>query len=314
MVNKWTQEEIDILQKNYLFKTDEEISHILKTHSPISVATKRKRLHLLREKKKFFFNDVVEEFKKTPYILISKEEDYKDTGTNSIKYICPFHKEKGIQTISLSHLKNGRGCYYCGREKTINSRLANPQRTEETCKKICREKGFEYQYWRRENGVIFIYYICQKHPEAGIQKMRKGNMLRDNVMGCPYCFDTKRFKFSKGEKQIEKVLTDLNIRYLPQYTFEDCKDKCRLPFDYFLPDENKCIEYDGQHHYYPVQFNGISYDEATQNFLITNSHDEIKNKYCKNNNIDLLRIPYYDFKKIETLITNFLEIKLIINN
>ena len=79
-----------------------------------------------------------------------------------------------------------------------------------------------------------------------------------------------------------------------------------LPFDFYLPDLNKCIEYDGQHHYYPVTFNGVSEERAKENHLITIKHDEIKNQYCKNNNIELLRIPYYNFKDIEVIVRDFI--------
>jgi very-short-patch-repair endonuclease len=167
---------------------------------------------------------------------------------------------------------------------------------------ICEEKGFIYVDTFREDGLIYIRYICPKHKEAGIQSMRKGNMNRDNIQGCPYCFDTKKFKFSKGEKCISEVLDMLNITYLQQYTFDNCRDINVLPFDFYLPDLNICIEYDGQHHYYPVTFNGITKEEAEKNHLITVKHDKIKNEYCINNNIKLIRIPYYEYKNIENII------------
>ena len=72
-------------------------------------------------------------------------------------------------------------------------------------------------------------------------------------------------------------------------------------FDYYLPHMNKCIEFDGQHHYFPVNFNGISDEEALENYKTVIKHDKIKDDYCKENNIDLLIIPYYEFKNIETL-------------
>ena len=130
-------------------------------------------------------------------------------------------------------------------------------------------------------------------------------MNRENIIGCPYCFDTKKFVFSKGEKRIEEVLTSLNIYYLPQYTFDGCRDTNLLPFDYYLPIINKCIEFDGQHHYFPVEFNGISHEKATENHLNTVKHDNIKNEFCQKNNIDLLRIPYFEYKNIDTLVKEF---------
>jgi very-short-patch-repair endonuclease len=305
MRNIWTKEELNFIKENYLNLSDKEISDKLGSHTESSVTTKRKRMGLIKNNRKYSFKDVLEEFKKTEYQLISTEEDYIDSATNSLKYICTKHLDKGIQMISLGHLQSGRGCYYCGRNTTEQAHRIDLTNDEES-RLICESKGFEYIDSLREDGLIYIQYICKKHPEAGIQKMRKGNMKRDNIQGCPYCFDTKKFKFSKGEKRIEEVLNDLSILYLPQYTFNDCKDVNVLPFDFYLLDLNVCIEYDGQHHYYPVTFNGISQEQAKINHLNTIHHDKIKNEYCDSNGIKLLRIPYYEFKNIKDIIVNFI--------
>lgn len=306
MSNKWTQEEINYIKSNYLKLSDKEISNNLGRHSESSVASKRKRLNLTKTNRKYTFNDVVEEFKKTDYILLSDENDYIDAATNSLRYLCPKHLDKGELTISLGHLQAGRGCYYCGREITESAHVVDEEKNRKECMEICKNKGFKYVGLYKEDGYYYIQYICKKHQEVGVQSMRKWNMNRDNIQGCPYCFDTKKFVFSKGEKEIENVLQNLNITYIPQYTFSDCRDKNMLPFDYYLPDLNKCIEYDGQHHYFPVTFNGVSKERAKENHLLTIKHDKIKNEYCENNNIELLRIPYYNFKDIEVMIVDFL--------
>ena len=305
MRNQWTKEEIKFIKDNYLRLSDKEISDILKTHSEASVITKRKRLGLTKTNRKYTFQDVIDEFNKTNYILVSSEEDYIDAATNSLKYICAKHIDKGIQTISLGHLKDGRGCYYCGREITESAHMIDLSDDEEN-RIMCENKGFIYVETIRENGYIYIKYICKKHPEVGVQKMRKGNMKRDNIIGCPYCFDTKKFKFSKGEKRVSEILDSSNITYIKQYTFEACKDDRYLPFDFYIPNYNLCIEYDGQHHYYPVTFNGISEEQAIINYKNTVKHDKIKNEYCKNNNIKLLRIPFWEFNNIEEIIKEYL--------
>jgi len=304
--NTWTDEELNYISNNYKLMSDEELSLNLGTRSKDSVATKRKRMGLIRSKRKYSFQDVVDEFAKTEYILLSTESDYVDAATNSIRYLCPKHLDKGEMKISLGHLQDGRGCYYCGREVTEKAHLINEEQNDQECREMCEKRGFEYKGSFKENGLIYIKYICPKHKLAGIQKMRKGNMNRDNIIGCPYCFDTKKFIFSKGEKKIKETLDSLNIDYLSQYTFNDCRDINALPFDYYLPKLNKCIEYDGQHHYFPVTFNGISYEQAEINHQSTLKHDIIKNDFCKKNNIDLLRIPYFEFKNIETLVRDFI--------
>ena len=308
MRQAWTEDEIQFIKDNYMNMTDEQISEHLRIHSTISVATKRKRLHLTRTNRKYSFEDVKNEFSKTDYILLSDENDYKDAATNSLKYLCPRHLDEGVQTISLGHLQCGRGCRYCGREIVNAAHRNSNEEIERDCRALCNRKGFIYKDFSRENSIIYVHFICPDHVDAGIQKMRKGNMERENIQGCRYCFDTKKFKFSKGEKCIEQILDMSNISYLPQYCFADCRDINMLPFDYYLPDYNFCIEFDGQHHYMPVNFNGISDEEALENHLCTVKHDRIKDEYCHVNNIGLLRIPYYDFDNIEQLIENALNI------
>ena len=300
-VRLWTKEELDYLNDNYLSMTDKELAiHFNRTEA--AVATKRKKIGLIRDKHKYTFQDVLDEFSKTEYELISNEDDYFDTATNSIKYICPKHREWGVQTISLGHLLGGRGCYYCGREKTAASKIILEERNILECKKICESKGFEFKKVYKKNNRFYIQYVCLKHPEKGIQEMQKGNMSRDTIVGCPYCFGRKKSKITKGELRVEEVLTDLNIKYKSQYGFDSCRDVNKLLFDYYLPDYNMCIEYDGRQHFEPVRFGGISEEQAITNFEITQAHDLIKTDYCISNNISLLRIPYQEHDNIEALI------------
>jgi hypothetical protein len=303
MRNKWTNEELNFITENYQIMTDYELSLFLTNHTEISIANKRKRMGLLRQKLKHSFEDVKNAFAKTDYILISDEEDFKDMATNSLKYICPKHEHKGIQTISLCHLESGRGCYWCGREITENARRTGYNKDKiEQDKQLCKDKNFEYIETKTINGRICIGFICNEHKEAGVQYMRRGNMNRDNIIGCKYCVDKKKYKFSKGEKRIENYLQHNNYSYIKQYIFDDCKDKNALPFDFYLTNQNIIIEFDGQHHYKPVTFNGISYEEATRNYETTVYHDKIKNNYCFENNIKIIRIPYGDYNNIEIIL------------
>lgn len=102
-----------------------------------------------------------------------------------------------------------------------------------------------------------------------------------NGQGCPVC------KESRGEKDVRHYLQKHKIKFEPQYKFKDCKRKRCLPFDFYLPDYNMCIEYDGRQHFEPAEcFGGV------ESFIETQQNDLIKNKYCEDNNIILLRIRY----------------------
>ena len=54
---------------------------------------------------------------------------------------------------------------------------------------------------------------------------------------------------SKGVKLIEKILQENSIKYDVEHSFDDCLYKNKLRFDFYLPDYNTCIEYDGEQHY-----------------------------------------------------------------
>lgn len=73
-----------------------------------------------------------------------------------------------------------------------------------------------------------------------------------------------------------------------------------------------CIEYDGEQHYKPINFNGCSNEQAQKIYLELIKNDEIKNKYCLDNNIQLIRIPY-TVKNIEEHLNNKLQSILVFN-
>lgn len=117
----------------------------------------------------------------------------------------------------------------------------------------------------------------------------------DSLHGCPLCSG------SKGEKKIRDWLNVNNIHFYSEYRFIDCKSKHPLPFDFYIPNKNVLIEYDGKQHYEINEFFG-----GQHAFNELRMHDEIKNRYCTENKINLIRIPYWDFYKIDEILTNTL--------
>lgn len=108
------------------------------------------------------------------------------------------------------------------------------------------------------------------------------------IKGRKYRCDNCTNRYSSLETKVKNYLSENNIEFIMQYKFNDCKDKLPLPFDFYLPQQNTCIETDGKQHY-KICFG----NEA--DFHKTKEHDNIKNEYCKNKNINLIRIPYYEF-------------------
>ena len=106
-------------------------------------------------------------------------------------------------------------------------------------------------------------------------------------------------KYSIGVQQIINILEKNNINYLLEKSFSTCispKGKL-LFFDFYLPDYNILIEYDGKQHY------EIAFNQGKEKLILQKEYDKIKNEWCKNNKITLIRIPYFKKEiKLEDLI------------
>lgn len=110
-------------------------------------------------------------------------------------------------------------------------------------------------------------------------------------------------KISKGEKYVESLLKEWNIKYTSQKRFKDCKNKRELPFDFYLIEYNTCIEYQGEQHYRPVKLWGG--DEGLE---YRQNNDNIKQEFCNNNNINLICLPYtLSNEEIKQILIDFLE-------
>lgn len=97
---------------------------------------------------------------------------------------------------------------------------------------------------------------------------------------------------SKGEFKINQILNQNNISFKREYSFDDCKYSFPLKFDFYINNQY-LIEYDGQQHFYAINYFG-----GEENFKIQQERDQIKNEYCKTHNIPLIRIPYTHYDKI----------------
>lgn len=141
-------------------------------------------------------------------------------------------------------------------------------------------------YTKGRDKMNFKCLICNTIWNSRIDHILHGDS------GCPHC------NISKGENKIKNFLIENNIKYMQQYRFDDCKDINHLPFDFYLPDYNTCIEFDGEQHVRPA------FGEAS--FYKTVLHDGMKNNYCKWNNINLIRIPHTNFDNIEKILYKFI--------
>jgi hypothetical protein len=79
--------------------------------------------------------------------------------------------------------------------------------------------------------------------------------------------------------------------------FPECKSIRPLKFDFYFPEIQLCLEWNGRQHYESFDFFGG--DKAFEGNQL---RDQIKRDYCKENNIRLLEIPHWEFKNIETIL------------
>ena len=114
----------------------------------------------------------------------------------------------------------------------------------------------------------------------------------------------ERGEGSIGEQKVRQVLTNMNIQFEEQYKFNDCRFKLPLPFDFYIRDLNTLIEYDGKQHFTFQAFGSKDEDAAFNKFVTTKITDTIKNEYAKRNNINLIRIPYWQFNNIEEILSD----------
>lgn len=152
----------------------------------------------------------------------------------------------------------------------------------------------QYSNGKRErDGRIVWRCICDCGNECDVDV---NSLISGHTQSCG-CYHK-----SLGERYIESILGNSNTIYYQQYTFDDCINIYKLPFDFYLPNYNTVIEYDGAQHFKPVDFFG-----GEEGFKRRQINDGIKNEYCKNNNINLIRIPYTMSKEeINEIILNIL--------
>lgn len=101
---------------------------------------------------------------------------------------------------------------------------------------------------------------------------------------------------SKGEQKIIEILCKENITYVREKMFADIKDRY-YRFDFYLPDYDCCIEYDGEQHFKQQEI----FQKTRSDFLRQQENDRIKNSFCLSHHIKLFRIPFWKINSINTL-------------
>lgn len=197
------------------------------------------------------------------YMILSEDVEYSKKSL--IKHKCGYEYS---QLIS-SHI-NGKKCPKCS---------GNAPHTKESVQQksdIIHNK--EYLIIDEPKGSFSKIRII--HKSCGSEFYQ---VVSDHLSGC----GCTKCNSSKGENLIERILIENNIKYIKEKKFENCRYKRALKFDFYIPNENTCIEYDGIQHFYPIRYFG-----GKKSFELQKTKDSIKKDFCLNEGIKLIRIKY----------------------
>ena len=237
----------------------------------------------LFERQTSLYNKLLDKCDDEGYVLLTKSEEILNNITY-IKYKCPIH---GEHIMRIANFLNGKRCPECALDKASEKyRLT----TNEVIRRVNNFGGVilnanEY----KNNSMKNLKILCFECGEPFITSL--GCFEEHGGQVCPACSGSE----SIGEKKIRCYLETNRIISVSQKWFSDCRDIKPLPFDFYLPDYNVVIEFDGRQHFEETNYFSYSLEKTQQ-------HDDIKNNYCKANGIHLIRIPYWDIDKIEQIL------------
>jgi very-short-patch-repair endonuclease len=205
-------------------------------------------------------------------------------GKSMCKFICPNCGE--VFEKYWDNLKSNGICTNCTdkRKKTLEERQISAD---------IYNPGIKIINEFKRGGDWWVKYkcVCGRTEEKKWEKIRQGEH-------CNHCAQ------SRGENAIERFLDSNNINLIRQKEFDDLfglSGYRKLLYDFYLPDYNLLIEYDGQFHFGVINISH-SKKKNEEHFLRQKEHDKIKNEYVKNNGIKLLRIPYTEYENIENIL------------
>lgn len=236
-------------------------------------------------------------------IIISKNNN---VWLNSNEYIDKYTRNLKIQcgscgnvfTTNLNSYRNSSGyCQYCAVKVVSN----NSRLTISEVINIATKNGICYIVNPNDYQNVYAKNLKFKCKVCGDIFITNLANYRCGYGVCNKCSQS----VSRGEYQIMSVLDKYMIRYEKEKRFDDCRDKRPLPFDFYLPTFNMCIEYDGEQHY--RKMNTFDTDDS---FRIRKLHDNMKTDYCTEHNLKLIRIPYWDFNNIEAILCGELNLKM----
>ena len=192
---------------------------------------------------------------------------------------CKKHNNT-FSVIARNHLKaSSGGCKFCKFDNQSKIKSLTLEEVIDKCKKHPMANSFDFNKTKYFGSQKKMKIFCRKHGYFTI--------LPDNFynkyQNCPKCKPK-----SKGEMYLMNILNKENIKYDYQKSYSDLVDERKLSYDFYLPEYNLLIEYNGKQHYAFYE----RYHRTIHGFHKQLHHDWLKRKYAKSNNINLLIINY----------------------
>lgn len=156
--------------------------------------------------------------------------------------------------------------------------------TEQFIKESIEVWGYKYDYSLTEykgalNDVKIIYdgIVYLQRPTSHLKGMApEFRRTEESIIN-----DEMRKSDLFGETEIHNFLRKYKISFKERYRLNE------VNFDFYLPSLRVCIEFDGRQHFEPIEkFGGVTTYERIK------SNDKIKNEYCEEHYIELIRIKY----------------------
>lgn len=204
--------------------------------------------------------------------------------------MCQCNLCNNIWTTTPKALRQGSACPKCAlKQRGLKRRMSH----EEFLSRINSNIEILSQYQGLKNPV---QCRCTK---CGYQWQSIPDNLIHEHINCPAC------SRSKQEIKLEQILNKLQLGQVKTHVrFKDCKyaQHNTLEFDFVIYNHDNILfacEYDGEQHYIPIDFAGRGIEHANQCLYLTQERDKAKNQYCKDHNIPLIRIPYWEKDNME---------------
>lgn len=226
------------------------------------------------------------------------EKEIEEVGKGD--YVLVGEYSKSIEPVSISHIvcghtwevshnnfvSKGSRCPKCSQKYSPTPKEFSDFVTEQT--------GGEYSalspYVRNNNHVEMRHNKCGHEYRVTPKNFKKGRR-------CPRCRE------SYGETRIRKALENLGVEYEQEKVVQTGLDSPSfLRLDFYLPEFNNVIEYDGEQHFAPqTSFGGVATFEKTVKY------DSIKYELCLNQGFSILQISYHDFDRLEEVVEKHIQ-------